>query len=190
MSKKYVKIWENYHDKKLPKNMEIHHIDGNHKNNSPENLLAVTIEEHLDIHLAQNDYGAAHAILMRMSRTEEQKEMIKKCASEHQKKLLERGEHNFQKIVGEKKSEISRNAGLKTVQKKIGIHAINAVPELAKENGKNARQKLSREKELEMMKSWHEKVSGSKWWVDPSGKRKRSKEKPGKEWKEGMYYES
>ena len=30
---------------------EIHHIDGNNSNNSPENLKAVSIEEHYYIHL-------------------------------------------------------------------------------------------------------------------------------------------
>ena len=41
-----------------------------------------------------------------------------------------------------------------------------------------------------MMKVWHEKIKGSKWWVNSLGKRKRSKDKPGEDWKEGMYYES
>jgi hypothetical protein len=190
MSKKYVRIWEEYHGKKLSKDMEIHHIDGNNKNNAPENLLAVTIEEHLQIHKQQNDYGAIQAILMRMNRTDEQKKLIKEAASKQQKKLLESGKHNFQKMTKEKKIQVSRNAGLKTVEKKIGIHAINSNPELAKENGKKARQKLSREKELQMMKKWQETNKNSKWWVNPSGKRKRSKEKPGIEWKEGMNYGS
>jgi hypothetical protein len=190
MSKKYVKVWQDYHGEKLPKNMEIHHIDGDKNNNQPENLLAVTIEEHLKIHTMQNDYGAIQAILMRIDRTDEQSEYIKECASKHQKLLFEKGEHNFQKITKEQKSAISRKAALKTVEMQIGIHAINSNPELSKQNGKNARQKLSREKELEMMQAWHKKISGSKWWVDPSGKRKRSKDKPGIEWKEGMYYES
>lgn len=190
MSKKYVKIWQDYHGKKLPSNMEIHHIDGNRQNNQPENLLAVTIDEHLNIHKKQNDYGAVQAILMRLQRTNEQNELIRECASKHQKLLIQKGEHNFQKISKQEKSSISRKAALKTVELQIGIHAINSNPELAKQNGKNARQKLSREKELKMMKVWHEKVKGSKWWVNSLGKRKRSKDKPGEDWKEGMYYES
>jgi len=186
MSKKYVKIWQDYHGKKLPSNMEIHHIDGNNKNNDPKNLMAVTIEEHLKIHQNQKDYGAVQAILMRMNMTDDQKLLIRECASKHQKKLLESGEHNFQIPKEERvrrSKEIIKNRMIQTGKAFLGIE--NPV-----ENGKNARSKLSREKELEMMKVWKEKISGTKWWVNPSGKRKRSKTKPGIEWKEGMYYES
>jgi hypothetical protein len=190
MSKKYVKIWQDYHGKKLSNDMEIHHIDGDHNNNQPENLLAVTIEEHLEIHHKQKDYGAVQAILMRMQRTDEQRELIKECASKHQQLLWEKGEHNFQKISEQKRTDISREAALKTVVNKIGIHAINSNPEASKQNGKNARSKLKRETELRMMSDWHKKIKDSKWWVNPEGKRKRSKEKPGENWKEGMHYES
>jgi hypothetical protein len=189
MSKKYVKVWEKHNGRKLPKNMEIHHIDGDNKNNDPKNLMAVTIEEHLEIHKRQNDYGAVQAILMRMNMSDEQRELIKECASNHQKKLIEEGKHNFQKISKEEKQKISREVGLKTSMMKVGIHRINNDPILAKENGKSARSKLSREKELEMMLNWKKKIEGSKWWVNQQGKRKRSKIKPEGEWKEGMIYD-
>lgn len=189
MSKSYVRIWENYHGKKLPENMEIHHIDGNKQNNDPKNLMAVTIEEHLQIHQSQKDYGAVQAILMRLNMSDEQRELLKKCASEHQKKLIEEGKHNFQKISKEEKQKISKEVGLKTLKLKIGIHKINNDPILAKENATKARSKLSREKELEMMLNWKKKIQGSKWWVNPQGKRKRSKNKPEGEWKEGMNYD-
>ena len=48
---------------------EIHHIDGNHKNNDISNLKAVTIKEHYDIHYAQGDYGACLLIAKRMQFT-------------------------------------------------------------------------------------------------------------------------
>ena len=41
---------------------QIHHIDGNHQNNDPKNLTAVSIQEHYDIHYAQGDYGACYLL--------------------------------------------------------------------------------------------------------------------------------
>lgn len=45
---------------------EIHHIDGNHNNNDIHNLKLVTIKEHLDIHLRQEDWFAASLIAKRL----------------------------------------------------------------------------------------------------------------------------
>lgn len=45
---------------------DIHHIDGNRNNNNPNNLVAVSIQEHYDIHYAQGDWGACHKIGLRM----------------------------------------------------------------------------------------------------------------------------
>jgi len=58
----YRKIYEN-HKGKIPKqpngrSFQIHHKDGDHNNNSPENLVAITIQEHYKIHYAQGDFGA------------------------------------------------------------------------------------------------------------------------------------
>jgi hypothetical protein len=63
---KYRKIYEN-HIGSIPKEAngrtyEIHHIDGNHSNNDPSNLQAVTIQEHYDIHYTQGDFGACALI--------------------------------------------------------------------------------------------------------------------------------
>lgn len=63
-------IWKNHYGE-IPRaddgrSYEIHHIDGNRKNNSIENLLCITIREHYDIHLSQGDYGAAGMISKRM----------------------------------------------------------------------------------------------------------------------------
>jgi hypothetical protein len=46
---------------------EIHHIDGNHNNNSIENLMCVSIEEHYNIHYSQGDFNAANLIAMRFN---------------------------------------------------------------------------------------------------------------------------
>lgn len=45
---------------------EIHHIDGDHSNNDIDNLKLVSIKEHLDIHLSQEDWFAAALIAKRI----------------------------------------------------------------------------------------------------------------------------
>jgi hypothetical protein len=49
------------------RSLEIHHIDGNHKNNTIDNLQLVTIQEHYDIHYSNGDYGACALIAKRMN---------------------------------------------------------------------------------------------------------------------------
>jgi hypothetical protein len=58
---------------------EIHHLDGNRNNNDLSNLVALTIEEHFDIHYDQKDWAACLAISMRMKKTPEE---ISKIQSE------------------------------------------------------------------------------------------------------------
>jgi hypothetical protein len=70
MKTSYRKIWEKTHGS-IPKDIngrsyEIHHIDGNHKNNSIENLKCMTIKEHYDEHYKNGDYGACVMIAKRM----------------------------------------------------------------------------------------------------------------------------
>jgi hypothetical protein len=70
MKTSYRKIWEKTHGS-IPKDIngrshEIHHIDGNHKNNSIENLKCLTIKEHYDEHYKNGDYGACVMIAKRM----------------------------------------------------------------------------------------------------------------------------
>jgi hypothetical protein len=50
---------------------EIHHIDGNRKNNELSNLQCLTIVEHYDVHFKQHDYGACHHIAFRMAQNVE-----------------------------------------------------------------------------------------------------------------------
>ena len=47
-------IYEDYHGIKIPKGMQIHHIDGNTTNNDPSNLQMVSISEHNKIHKVGN----------------------------------------------------------------------------------------------------------------------------------------
>lgn len=114
----YRKIWESVYGP-IPKDengrsYEIHHIDGNHSNNSVENLKLVTIEEHYNIHLQQKDYGACWSIANRMNVPVE---VSKKLQSELSKKLakqrIEEGTHNFS-------SELSRQTQARRI--KQGTH--------------------------------------------------------------------
>jgi hypothetical protein len=78
----YRKIWEEANGPipldELGRTYEIHHIDGNRKNNELSNLQCVSIEEHYKIHKNQKDYNAAFQISLRMNMTaEERLESIK-----------------------------------------------------------------------------------------------------------------
>ena len=53
----YRKLWESIHGiipkDSLGRTFDIHHIDGNHKNNSIDNLICLSLEDHYKIHLKQ-----------------------------------------------------------------------------------------------------------------------------------------
>jgi hypothetical protein len=57
-SYQYKKIWEEHNNRKVPRGYHIHHIDGNHANNHPENLYCCPPEEHTRIHIEQGDIVA------------------------------------------------------------------------------------------------------------------------------------
>lgn len=48
--------------------LEVHHIDGNSNNNNIDNLVLLTIQEHLQAHLDKGDWGAAALIAKRLGR--------------------------------------------------------------------------------------------------------------------------
>jgi len=51
---------------------EIHHVDGNRSNNSLDNLICVSIEEHYKIHLEQKDYQSAWRVANRLGLSKEE----------------------------------------------------------------------------------------------------------------------
>jgi hypothetical protein len=96
-TKYYRKIYEN-HIGPIPyenngRVYEIHHIDGNHKNNDPINLKAVTLQEHYNIHYAQGDYGACY--YMMIERMDKSPAEISIIASKNAKARIKAGTHNF-----------------------------------------------------------------------------------------------
>lgn len=93
----YRKIWEAANGS-IPydnngRRMEIHHIDGNRKNNDLTNLKLVTIQEHYDIHYSQGDWAACQSIANRMKISPEEKSRL---CSELANKRLANGTHHFQ----------------------------------------------------------------------------------------------
>lgn len=67
------KIYKEYHGN-IPvdntgRTYDIHHIDGDRSNNDIDNLVALTIEEHYNLHLNQGDTQAAAAIMMRLNKS-------------------------------------------------------------------------------------------------------------------------
>jgi hypothetical protein len=73
---------------------EIHHIDGNSRNNDPKNLVAVTLQEHYDIHYEQQDYIACLLIAGKLSKSPD--ELFELKSKSEQKKVSE-GRHNLLK---------------------------------------------------------------------------------------------
>lgn len=88
---------------------DIHHKDGNRENNDPNNLIALSIQDHYDIHYSQGDYGACLAIGRRMLLSPNE---LSKLATENNRKRVANGTHpfiqeEFKKIA---KAESSRRA--------------------------------------------------------------------------------
>jgi hypothetical protein len=65
----------------IPEGYDIHHIDGNHNNNLPNNLKAVSLQEHFDIHYSQGDYAAANRIAQRMGMSREERSLLASLAA-------------------------------------------------------------------------------------------------------------
>lgn len=122
----YRKIYEDHYGP-IPKepdgrSYEVHHKDGDHSNNDPKNLIAVTLQEHYDIHYAQGDYGACYMMAsQRMNRSPEE---IAHIASLHQRARVADGTHHLlggviqRRLVAEGKhhllsGEIQRRTAIK-----------------------------------------------------------------------------
>ena len=71
---------------------DIHHIDGDHSNSDPTNLKAVTVQEHYNIHYAQQQYGACLLIGKRLSLTPEE---ISDLARKRAELMVINKTHNF-----------------------------------------------------------------------------------------------
>lgn len=92
----YRKIYEQYYGP-IPKDeqgrsYDIHHINGDRKDNDPSNLIALSIQEHYDLHYSQGDFGACLLLSRRIKMTpQDLSELSKKVQTERVKK----GTHHF-----------------------------------------------------------------------------------------------
>ena len=94
----YRKIYEQYYGP-IPKDeegrtFEIHHKDGDSTNNNPENLVALSIKDHYEVHYNQGDWGAAFMIAKKMKMSPETTSNLIKLAA---RELVENGTHHFLK---------------------------------------------------------------------------------------------
>lgn len=109
----YRKIYEQAHGP-IPydaqgRRYEIHHVDGNHNHNDPANLKAVTIQEHYDIHYAQQDWAACLMIARRMSlEPSELSSLARKNTIRKNQREIAAGTHNF--LGGEIQRKWNRSA--------------------------------------------------------------------------------
>lgn len=71
---------------------DIHHKDGNHDNNSPDNLIAIPIQEHYNIHYQNQDYSACVLIASRIKMSVE---AISRLSSLAARKRVEEGTHHW-----------------------------------------------------------------------------------------------
>jgi hypothetical protein len=132
MSNNYRKIYERHYKASLLDGIDIHHIDGNHENNDPLNLRAVTLKEHYDIHKFQNDHYAAYMIASRMkSKPDDWLEMAKINGKKSAEQNMKQGvgltvwAKNNPVLAKEVQSKAGTIGGKKTVDEKIGIHAFS-----------------------------------------------------------------
>lgn len=93
----YRKIYENHYGE-IPiddrgMTYDIHHVDGNHSNNDPSNLRAISILDHYKIHYNQGDYGACFLIASQRLNLSKQ-ELIELNRKQNLKRLSE-GTHNW-----------------------------------------------------------------------------------------------
>jgi hypothetical protein len=96
MKVNYRKIYEQYHGS-IPNDEEgrtydIHHIDGNRKNNDPNNLVALSIKDHYNIHYKQKDWAACHRLATKMKMSPN---VISELSKEAQNDRISKGTHHF-----------------------------------------------------------------------------------------------
>lgn len=132
MIKNYRKIYEKHYECSLLPGVDIHHIDGDHDNNQPSNLQAVTLEEHYQVHKSQKEYYAAYLIGRRMKiKPEDWEQMARENGAKSGKtnyangiglsKWIRDNPETYKEMI----SDNGKKSGKKCFEEKLGIHAAN-----------------------------------------------------------------
>lgn len=183
----YRKIWELHHNQTIPEGHEIHHLDGNRNNNDPLNLKCVSIQEHLEIHTLQNDWGAVQAILARMESVQDIK-LISEAASKAQIARLEAGTHNWQIHEEKRKQRVKESLQKRILETGNAFIGIKDRAENSRKAGKIAAIKCAGFLDTTAEHHGSKAVKGTTWWTNKDGKHKRSINSPGAGWVLGMKY--
>lgn len=138
-SRIYRKIYEAHHGaiprEENGRSYEIHHIDGDHSNNNIENLVAVTLQEHYDIHYSQEDYRACYLMAAKLGKSVDE---MKKLSSLAIQKQIKNGTFNFLKRADG--TSIAQEMNRKRLEDKTHIF-IN--PVFIKENTEKVRARVA-----------------------------------------------
>lgn len=95
----------------------IHHIDGNHTNNDPSNLQAVTVHEHYNIHLEAGDYELCLLLAQYIDMTYEQRSELARRAANSK---VSENRHIFQNAEWKSQNEMEKIAkGTHNSQNKV-----------------------------------------------------------------------
>jgi len=205
----YRKIWKD-HNGAIPLDengvhYDIHHIDGNRNNNSIENLKAVSIQEHYDIHYKQQDWNACILIRQRLNLSKDEIKKINQYAAEKRKgiacpedtkkkisKTLIGKKHSKERIDNIMKGRMEgsylgkgayKNKGIKKNNGRTGIKHSEEVKKKMSEakKGKPQPDVSKRFKGIRLSNSHKEKLSVPK---TEETKKKISESKKGKPWSE------
>ena len=168
---------------------EIHHINGNHKDNRLENLQCISIEEHYNIHLQQEDYGAAFRIAQRLNIPADIKSELMRKSN---KVRVENGIHSFQRDDVKKKSQATildrvkkGTHGLqnketlnKAIQAKRDKFTHDELAQHTRAGWENWKKQNGdpKQRTVQGSKVGADKTRGTKWYYKPDGTQLRTSE--------------
>lgn len=163
---------------------DIHHKDGNRKNNEPENLVALSIEDHYNVHYEQGDWGACLRII---SRKDVSPELLSELATKANLKRSNEGTNPFSKpgfqknvqlrLIMEKKHHFQNSEWQRNIRKKEVENGTSNLlgPEMNRRNLKNGKHCSQIKKECPHCNKTIDIANYARWHGDRcKAERKRS----------------